>query len=98
MKKIECETEVSIFLEKMRRAIAKSSMKGIVSFECSEEEFTVVFERMGRSRIFFHLERSETGFKADFKKEDIALSHAFFKKEVERDLTKIMLKFGASVD
>lgn len=98
MRTIKADIELNKFVEKMQKGIAKGALAGVVSMYEKGEQLVVEFSRLGTSKIFYNLSKSESGFTANFIKEDIAFTHGVFRKEVENHLTMLMRRFHAEVN
>lgn len=86
------------FARKVQRALKKGPLGKVCEFFFNENQFCIIFNQMGTSKIFFEIERREEGFVAHKKQEEILLLHQFFRSEVEKELKKIILHFGGVVE
>lgn len=86
------------FVTKMQRGLARGKLGKIVSFQEESDSIVVKFERFGTSKIYYNVTKTETGFVANFLKENIAITHGIFRFEVEKELIDLMRRFGAEVE
>ena len=98
LKKIKVEGEVKTFVVKMQRGLSKGKLAGIVFFEEEIDALVVRFEKFGTSKIYYKVTKTETGFVANFLKENIAFTHGIFRIDVEKQLVEMMRRFGAEVE
>lgn len=98
LKIIKSQGEVKNFVTKMQRGLARGTLAKIVSFQEEADSIVVKFERFGTSKIYYKVTENETGFVANFLKENIAFTHGMFRIEVEKELVEMMRRFGAEVE
>ncbi len=98
MKKIRVSGDTpEKFSRKVQKALHLGPLGKITEFKLKDDQFVVAFSQFGTSRIFYQIESSEQGFTASLVKEDVSMMHGMFRKDVEKELTKIMQRFGAEV-
>ncbi len=98
MKVIKSEDEVKSFVTKMQKGLSKGKLAGIVSFHEETDAIIVKFEKLGTSKIHYKVTKQETGFVANFLKENISFTHGIFRSDVEKQLVEMMRRFGAEVE
>jgi len=98
LKVIKAEGEVSVFVTKMQKGLSRGKLAGIVSFHEEQESMVVKFDKLGTSKIHYRVTKHETGFVANFLKENIFFTHGIFRGDVEKKLVEMMRHFGAIVD
>lgn len=98
MKIIKSQGDVKNFVTKMQRGLVRGKLGKIVSFQEESDSIVVKFERFGTSKIYYNVTKTETGFVANFLKENIAITHGIFRFEVEKELIDLMRRFGAEVE
>lgn len=98
MREIHVQTdEPAKFYEQVKESLKGSTLFDIVSFQMKPNEVVISFDKIGTSKIYYTLEKVETGYKAIRKKESIAFTHGIFKPDIERKLKLVMLKLGAKI-
>ncbi|TGJ98509.1 hypothetical protein EHQ53_01960 [Leptospira langatensis] len=85
------------FLHKLTRALAGGELGRITKFDLKDDDFCIRFSGLGESRIWFTLEREESGFLATKKREKIALLHLAFRQEMEKNLEGVLIRLGAEI-
>jgi hypothetical protein len=98
LKIIKSEGDVKSFVAKMQKGLSKGKLAGIVSFHEELDLMVVKFEKLGTSKIHYKILKEESGFVANFLKENISFTHAIFRTDVEKQLVEMMRRFGAEVD
>ena len=58
----------------------------------------IILKLVGTSKIYYKVTKTETGFVANFLKENIAFTHGIFRIDVEKQLVEMMRRFGAEVE
>lgn len=85
------------FSRKVQKALHLGPLGKITKFTLEKDQFVVAFSQLGTSKIYYQIEPHEEGFTASLTKEDVSMMHGMFRKDVEKELTKIMQRFGAEI-
>ncbi|TGJ99400.1 hypothetical protein EHO59_16190 [Leptospira semungkisensis] len=91
------ESDPESFLKKLTRAIAGGELGSVTKFDLKDDDFCIRFSGLGESRIWYKLERDESGFLATKKREKIALLHLAFRQEMEKNLQGVLIRLGAEI-
>lgn len=91
------ETNPDTVLTAIKSAMGDRSLSKIVEFEMSDEILTVVISKVGKSKLFFDVNKTSHQLEFRFKKEKIALTHKAFKNEVTEKIVKVIEKAGGTV-
>ncbi|MCX7631719.1 MAG: hypothetical protein N2Z22_00100 [Turneriella sp.] len=85
------------FLRKMERALAKGELGKYAKMSLNLPEARIAFEKMGITEFVYEIRLVGDSFTATKKSEKVALTHALFRNEVERELERIIRRFGGTV-
>ncbi|PJZ70537.1 hypothetical protein CH373_05580 [Leptospira perolatii] len=91
------ESDPESFLRKLRKAISGGHLGAVTQFDLKEDDFCIRFTGFGESRIWYKLERSNSGFTAVRKREKIAFIHIPLRSEMEKNLGEILRRLGAEI-
>ena len=90
-------TNAKAFVEKVNQQLSGRELGKIVSIAHSGNEITIRFSKLGTTELSYKLSGGEDGFTAELHGEKIAFAHNPFKSEIERKLTAVLKRIGASV-
>lgn len=85
------------FLRKMERALAKGELGKYAKMSLELPEAKIAFDKMGTTEFVYRIASEGESFTATKVKEKVALTHALFRGEVERELERIIHRFGGTV-
>jgi len=98
MKTFTVETEsCPAFAARVSTALSGRSLGSFVSVEGRDDKFIVRFDRLGKSEMEYAITPVGSGFRAEAKRESIALAHRPFRSEIEGKLVKLVETLGARV-
>lgn len=86
------------FLKKIERALAKGELGKFARMSLNLPEARIAFEKMGTTEFTYNVTGEGETFKATKVKEKVALTHALFRGEVERELERIIHRFGGQIE
>lgn len=85
-------------MRKIERALAKGELGQFAKMSLNLPDASIAFEKMGLTEFKFRITQEGDTFTAKKTSEEVALTHMFFKKEVERELERIIHRFGGKIE
>lgn len=85
------------FLRKMERALAKGELGKYARMTLALPEARIAFDKMGTTEFIYQISGEGDTFTATKVSEKVAFTHALFRGEVERELERIIHRFGGNV-
>lgn len=85
------------FLRKLQRALGKGELGKYARMTLALPEATIAFEKMGTTEFVYSITQQGEAFTATKVSETVALTHALFRGEVERELERMVHRFGGTV-
>jgi len=86
------------FMRKIERALHKGELGKFAKMTLNLPEAKMAFEKMGVTEFIFQIQVDGDVFKATKTGEKVAFTHGFFRAEVERELERIIHRFGGIID
>ena len=86
------------FFRKMERTLRKGDLGKFATVELSLPLVKIRFDKLGITEFDYEIQADENNFKASQTREKVALTHTFFRAEVEQELTRIIQGFGGIVE
>lgn len=84
-------------MRKIERALHKGELGKFAKMTLSLPEARICFEKMGTTEFIFAISGENDVFTASKTGEKVAMTHAFFRTEVERELERIIHRFGGEI-
>lgn len=85
------------FLRKIERALAKGELGKYAKMTLALPEARIAFDKMGTTEFIYQVTGEGETFTATKIREKVAFTHALFRGEVERELERIIHRFGGNV-
>lgn len=85
------------FMRKIERALHKGELGKFAKMGLNLPEAKISFEKMGVTEFTYNITGEGDTFTAAKTAEKVALTHAFFRNEVERELERIIHRFGGII-
>jgi hypothetical protein len=85
------------FMRKIERALHKGELGKFAKMGLNLPQATISFEKMGVTEFTYNISSEGDTFTANKTGEKVALTHAFFRSEVERELERIIHRFGGVI-
>jgi hypothetical protein len=85
------------FLRKIERALHKGELGKFARMTLNFPQASIAFEKMGTTEFLFNITSEGDTFTASKTGEKVAMTHAFFRSEVERELERIIHRFGGVI-
>lgn len=85
------------FMRKIERALAKGELGKFAKMTLNLPTATIGFEKMGTTEFTYTIVNEGETFVATKTSEKVAFTHAFFRNEVERELERIIHRFGGII-
>lgn len=85
------------FMRKIERALAKGELGKFAKMNLALPTAKIGFDKMGTTEFTFTISNEGETFVATKTSEKVALTHAFFRNEVERELERIIHRFGGVI-
>lgn len=85
------------FMRKIERALYKGELGKFAKMALNLPEAKISFDKMGTTEFIFTISQEGETFIAKKTGEKVALTHAFFRTEVERELERIIHRFGGII-
>ncbi len=86
------------FMRKLEKALAKGELGKFARMTLNLPEAKIAFEKMGTTEFTYRIAAEGETFKATKVNEKVAFTHALFRGEVERELERIIHRFGGAVE
>ena len=84
-------------LRALESALRQESLQNMVSFSLSDLELKVTISKLGKSHLFFSVDKQAEKTIFSFTKEKIALTHRALKGEVKKDIQQIVESAGGKI-
>lgn len=85
------------FMRKIERALQKGELGKFAKMTLELPEARIAFEKMGVTEFTYNVTAEGETFTARKVKEKVALTHVLFRGEVERELERIIHRFGGTI-
>lgn len=85
------------FMRKLEKALHKGELGKFAKMGINLPEAKISFEKMGVTEFTYNISSEGETFTASKTGEKVALTHAFFRGEVERELERIIHRFGGTI-
>ncbi|MBX3720855.1 MAG: hypothetical protein KF713_03385 [Turneriella sp.] len=85
------------FMRKLEKALHKGELGKFAKMGLNLPEAKISFEKMGVTEFTYKISADGDTFTANKTGEKVALTHAFFRNEVERELERIIHRFGGTI-
>jgi len=85
------------FMRKIERALYKGELGKFAKMSLQLPQARISFEKMGVTEFIFTITAEGETFTATKTGEKVALTHVFFRNEVERELERIIHRFGGII-
>lgn len=85
------------FMRKIERALHKGELGKFAKMTLRLPEAHIAFEKMGVTEFTYSISLDGETFTAKKTDEKIAFTHGFFRGEVERELERIIHRFGGEI-
>lgn len=84
-------------MRKIERALAKGELGKYAKMTLALPEAKIAFDKMGTTEFVYKVLGEGETFTATKVSEKVALTHALFRGEVERELERIIHRFGGTI-
>lgn len=85
------------FMRKIERALHKGELGKFAKMTLALPEARIAFEKMGVTEFTYTISQEGETFTATKTNEKVAFTHGFFRSEVERELERIIHRFGGEI-
>ncbi|HRP68563.1 MAG TPA: hypothetical protein PLY93_03445 [Turneriella sp.] len=85
------------FMRKVERALYKGELGKFSKMVLAMPDAKIAFEKMGVTEFSFKISQDGETFTAQKVDEKVAVTHIFFRNEVERELERIIARFGGTI-
>lgn len=85
------------FMRKIERALAKGELGKFAKMSLELPTAKISFEKMGVTEFSYNIVADGETFTASKTGEKVALTHALFRSQVERELERIIHRFGGTI-
>ncbi|MBV6493546.1 MAG: hypothetical protein LDLANPLL_01569 [Turneriella sp.] len=85
------------FMRKIERALYKGELGKFAKMTLDLPTAKITFEKMGVTEFIFQISKEGETFIAKKSNEKVAVTHMFFRSEVERELERIIVRFGGKI-
>ncbi len=85
------------FMRKIERALGKGELGKFAKMTLTATEARIAFEKMGVTEFTYTISQQDETFTATKTNEKVAFTHGFFRGEVERELERIIHRFGGKI-